>query len=83
MNLRPRAVCGVANARNSYGYCCALRLAAHPDPQSTLSAQFVQRIPSELYIVRLSNGVRKNTHATPKEPTNTSKATSGNAHNDV
>ncbi len=45
VHLRTRAVCGVANARNSCGYCCALRLAAHPDPQRTLSAQFVQRIP--------------------------------------
>ena len=29
---RPRAVCGVANPRHSYGYVCGLRLAAHPDP---------------------------------------------------
>jgi len=42
------ALCGVANARNSCGYCCALRLAAHPDPQRTLSAQFVQRIPGDM-----------------------------------
>jgi hypothetical protein len=36
VHLRSRAVCFVANARNSGGYCCALRLAVHPDPQRTL-----------------------------------------------
>ena len=36
VHLRSRAVCRVANARNSYGYCCVFRLAAHPDPQRTL-----------------------------------------------
>jgi len=28
------------------GYCCAFRLASHPDPQRTLSARFVQSILS-------------------------------------
>ena len=45
VHLRAQAACRVANTRNSYGYCCVLRLAAHPDPQSTLAARFVQRIP--------------------------------------
>ena len=45
-HLRSRAVCRVANTRNSYGYCCVLRLAALPDPQRPLSARFVQRVPS-------------------------------------
>jgi hypothetical protein len=43
-HLRPRAVCGVANPRDSYGYRCGLRLAAHPDPQRRLTARFVQSI---------------------------------------
>ncbi|MBS7348714.1 MAG: DUF4390 domain-containing protein [Comamonas sp.] len=30
--MRPRALCGVANPRDSSGYHCGLRLAAHPDP---------------------------------------------------
>jgi len=38
-HLRTRAVCVVANPRNSDGYCCGLRLAAHPDPQRQLTAQ--------------------------------------------
>jgi len=39
---RPRAVCGVANPRHSYGYVCGLRLAAHPDPHpAPLRAQSV------------------------------------------
>ena len=46
VHLRPRAVFVVANTRNSYGSCCVLRLAAHPDPQRTLAARFVQRILS-------------------------------------
>ena len=32
VQARNRAVCVVANPRNSKGYCCGLRLAAHPDP---------------------------------------------------
>src|SRR5690606_32948492 len=36
MHLRIRAACCVANARDSYGYRCALRLAFHPDPQRLL-----------------------------------------------
>jgi len=48
VHLRSRAVCVVANVRNSYGYnyCCALRPAAHPDPQCTLANRFGQRLPS-------------------------------------
>jgi len=42
-HLRTRAACVVANPRNSYGYCCGLRLAAHPDPQRQLTAQVMQR----------------------------------------
>ena len=42
VHLRSRVVCGVANTRNSYGYCCFLRLAAHPVPQRPLAAPFVQ-----------------------------------------
>ncbi len=39
---RPRAVCGVANPRHSYGYVCGLRLAAHPDPHpAPLRAEIV------------------------------------------
>lgn len=45
-HLRLRAVCLVANARRSYGYCCACRLAVHPDQQRPVTARFVQRIPS-------------------------------------
>ena len=37
------AICGVANARNSYGYCCALRLAAHPKPGRIASRGLLQR----------------------------------------
>src|SRR3989344_4827201 len=48
VHLRTRVVCGVAKPRNSYSYCCVLRLAAPPDPQRTLTARFVQRIPSVL-----------------------------------
>ena len=48
VHLRARAVCGVANPRNSSDYCCGLRLAAHPDPQRTLTARFVKSIPSKL-----------------------------------
>ncbi|HRO81238.1 MAG TPA: hypothetical protein PLR92_07400, partial [Alicycliphilus denitrificans] len=44
-HLRPRAVCGVANARNGYGHCCALRLAAYPDPQCQLAARCGQSTP--------------------------------------
>ena len=55
VHLRNRAVCGVANARNSDGYCCALRLAAHPDPQRTLSARFVQRVPDGICTRRASS----------------------------
>ena len=50
MHLRSRAVCVVANTRNSDGYCCVLRLAPHPDPQRTLAARFVQKIPSAFWI---------------------------------
>jgi hypothetical protein len=32
MQLRTRAVCGVENPCDSYGYHCGFRLAAHPDP---------------------------------------------------
>ncbi|NYT25692.1 GntR family transcriptional regulator [Alcaligenaceae bacterium] len=42
MHLWIRAVCFVANARDSDGYHCALRLASHPDPQCLLSARLVQ-----------------------------------------
>jgi len=38
-HLRARAACGVANARNSCGYCSASRLAVHPDPQRPLTAR--------------------------------------------
>jgi MFS family permease len=43
-NQRAVCICGLgqsaaqANTRNSYGYCCVLRLAAPPDPQRTLTA---------------------------------------------
>ena len=47
---RPRAVCGVANPRHSYGYVCGLRLAAHPDPHpAPLRAQIVNTFLKELY----------------------------------
>ncbi|MFP5446067.1 MAG: hypothetical protein ACLGIY_21220, partial [Betaproteobacteria bacterium] len=38
-------------SQNSYGYCCVLRLAAHHDPQRTLAARFVQRIPSAYLLI--------------------------------
>ena len=45
MHLWIRAFCFVANARDSYGYHCALRLASHPDPPCLLSARLVQSFP--------------------------------------
>ena len=45
MHLRFWAVCGVAKTRNSHGYCRVVRLAAHPDPQRTLTARCAQRTP--------------------------------------
>ena len=39
----PAAVCGVANARNSCGYCCASRLASHPHAGRAASRGLVQR----------------------------------------
>ena len=45
MHLRARAVCRVAKPRNSCGYCCVLRLAAHTDPQRTLTARIMHSIP--------------------------------------
>ncbi|MFA7668638.1 MAG: hypothetical protein WCX93_04750, partial [Burkholderiaceae bacterium] len=44
-HLWNRAICFVANARDSYGYHCALRLASHADPQRPLSARLDQRVP--------------------------------------
>jgi hypothetical protein len=41
------AVCGVANARHSYGYGCALRLAAHPKPRRADSLRIIQRFLRE------------------------------------
>src|SRR5690606_33560983 len=35
-------VCCVANARNSYGYCCALRLASHSKSGRALSRGLIQ-----------------------------------------
>jgi len=46
VHLRARAVCRVANPRHSYRYGCGLRLAAHPDPQRTLAARYMQKFPS-------------------------------------
>ena len=46
VHLRTRAVCRVANPRDSWGYRCGLRLAAHPDPQRPLAARFVQSFPN-------------------------------------
>jgi iron complex outermembrane receptor protein len=37
------AVCGVANARDTCGYRCALRLAAHPKPRRAASQGLIQR----------------------------------------
>ena len=45
VHLRPQAVCVVANPRDSYRYRCGLRLASHPDPQRTLAARFVPKLP--------------------------------------
>ena len=47
VHLRTRAVCRVANPRDSWGYRCSLRLAAHPDPQRPLAARFVQSLLSK------------------------------------
>ena len=44
-HLRSRAVCGVANPRDSYGYRCGLRLASHPDPQRLLTARGCAEVP--------------------------------------
>ena len=52
VHLRPRAVCGVAHARSSYGYRCVLRLAAHRDTQRTFAARFAQGIPRYAIICR-------------------------------
>ena len=59
---RPRAVCGVANPRHSYGYVCGLRLAAHPDPHpAPLRAQIVNtfletRLQAQRHIAALERG---------------------------
>jgi len=44
LHPRNRAVCCVANARDSYGYHCALRLASHPDPGRRLTVRVIQSI---------------------------------------
>ena len=55
VHLRSRAVCGVANTRNSYGYCCVNFSSSAPCSPSrsaahTWPARFVQRIPWALGI---------------------------------
>ena len=50
---RPRAVCGVANPRHSYGYVCGLRLAAHPDPHpAPLRAQIVNTFLERKHVLK-------------------------------
>ena len=44
-------VCSVANPRDSYGYRCGLRLAAHPDPGPAASRRLIQRRPQATDIV--------------------------------
>ena len=41
-----RAICFVANARDSYGYHCALHLASHCYPRRPLPARLDQRVSS-------------------------------------
>lgn len=44
-HLRSRAVCCVANPRDSCSYRCGLRLASHPDPQRLLAARGYAEVP--------------------------------------
>ena len=48
-STRARAACSVSNTRNSYGYCCVLRLAAHPDPQRSRTAVLPPRHETRLW----------------------------------
>jgi len=48
MHPRIRAPCCVANARDSTGYRCALRLALHPEPWRLLTARIIQSFLSSL-----------------------------------
>ena len=50
--LSIRAFCGVANPRDSYGYHCGLRLAAHPERQRILAARLIQRLPNSARALR-------------------------------
>ena len=49
-----RAVCSVANARNTFGYCCALRLAPHPEPMHAYLRGLIQHFFSKrIYLLDL------------------------------
>ncbi len=81
----PRAVCGVANPRHSWGYGCGLRRAAHPKPRRPRSRGLVQRRLSSLAKVSVdtdANGMvvlsgTTNNKATADKAESIAKATEG------
>lgn len=51
-----RAVCGVANSRDSTSYRCDLRLASHPEPQRPFAARLVRSLFAWVFLPVLLAG---------------------------